>query len=258
MEKNKKFDLILLLIYPIIGATVSHLLNINAFGSVLVFFGIPSLYLTIRGVKFFKRAITFSVLVSVPLIIIIDYIAHLTGQWLIPNSILPRLFQYVSIEVIVWAVLNLYFVIMFYEYFLHNHYIKRLFYPQMKYFFIVIYSLFILFLFLYKLFPGFLHIPFFYLFFGIFLILIPVILQFFKYPKFILKFFETAAYFFYLTLTYEITALQLGWWNFPGEQFIGWVSIFNIKFPLEELLFWLILFAMAILTYYEFFDDGEK
>jgi len=56
----------------------------------------------------------------------------------------------------------------------------------------------------------------------------------------------------------KVTALQLGWWDFPGSNFIGWVSIFNIRFPLEELIFWLFLFAMAILTYYEFFDDDEK
>ena len=79
-----------------------------------------------------------------------------------------------------------------------------------------------------------------------------------NHPKMNVKFFKTAAYFFYLTFIYEVTALQLGWWDFPSTNFIGWVSIFNVRFPLEELIFWLFLFAMAILTYYEYFADDEK
>lgn len=258
MDRRKKLDLILLLIYPILGVLSSHVFNINAFGSVLVFFGLPSFYLSIRATKYAKRAIIFSLVASVPLTIIIDYIAHLTGQWIIPNSILPRIFEYVSIEVMIWAILNCYFVVMFYEYFLHHHFTKKLWCRELRYLFIIELLLFILFLFAYYFSPAYIHIPFFYFWFGVVIILIPVILQLFTHPRFISKFFETAAYFFYLTITYEITALQLGWWDFPGKKFIGWVSIFNIRFPLEELIFWLLLLAMCILTFYEYFDDEEK
>jgi hypothetical protein len=259
MDKNKKIDLIVLLFYPIIGAILSHLLKINAFGSIIIFLGLPSLYLTARCPEHSKKSIIFSVISSVPMIIMIDYIAHLTGQWAFPNSILQyRLFQFVSIEAIIWAVLNLYFVVMFYEHFLHHHITKRLWHPHMKYLAAIILFLFALFVAVYNFVPGLLKIPFFYLWMGIILFLIPLTLQFFMYPRFISKFFEAAAYFFYFTLIYEITALQLGWWDFPGKQFIGWVSFSNIRFPLEELVFWILLFSMAILTHYEFFDENEK
>lgn len=258
MKNRKKLDLILLLIYPIFGAAISYWLHINAFGSVMVFFGFPSLYLTLRAPKYATRAMIFSVAASVPLIIVIDYIAHLTNQWIIPNSILPRIFEYVTIEVIIWGVLNCYLVVIFYEYFLHHHFERKLWYPQIRYLYIVGLLLFLLFLFTYNFAPSYLHIPYFYFYFGVIIVLVPVVLQLFLHPNFLAKFFETAAYFFYLTLTYEITALQLGWWGFPGEKFIGWVSVFDIKFPLEELIFWLLLFAMCILTFYEYFDDGEK
>ena len=121
MKNSKKFDFIILLIYPIIGALASHILNINALGSVIIFFGLPSIYLTIKGKQYSNKALIFSLLGSFPLIIV-DYIAHLTGQWIIPNSMFPRLFQYVTIEVILWGILNCYFVVMFYEYFLHHHF----------------------------------------------------------------------------------------------------------------------------------------
>ena len=79
----------------------------------------------------------------------------------------------------------------------------------------------------------------------------------FRRPKLFGKFFLTGVYFFYLTFVYEVIALKLGWWNFPASDYIGWISIMGIKFPFEEFLFWLVLIAMASLSYYEFFDDDE-
>jgi hypothetical protein len=257
VEKSKKLDLVFLLIYPILGAIVSHLLKINAFGSVVVFFVIPSVYLTLKAPQYFKKAFLFSLL-AIPFIVVVDYVAHLTGQWIIPHSMFPRVFQYITVEIIFWAVLNFYFVTIFYEYFLHHHFTKKPYSSKIKYPVAGISLLFIIFLFFYNFFPGYLHIPFFYLTFGTIFILIPIILQFFYYPKFIFKFFIVAAYFFFVTFIYETAALQLGWWGFPGQQFIGWVSVFNVKFPIEEFVFWLLLLAMAILSYYEFFDNDEK
>jgi len=196
------------------GALLSHLLNINAFGSVIVFFGLPSLYLTLRAIEYSKKAIMFSIITSFPLIIIIDYIAHTTKQWLIPNSILPfRVFGVVTIEVILWAILNLYLVIMFYEYFLDKHITKKLWHPHMKYLVAVSLFLFILFITLYFYSPLFLNIPYFYLFWGTILLLTPIVIQMVTRPKMNMKFLKTAAYFFYLTFIYEsygITAWLVG------------------------------------------------
>ncbi len=106
--------------------------------------------------------------------------------------------------------------------------------------------------------PSLLNIPYFYLWFGIILLLVPVVAQFMTHSRMDMKILKTSAYFFYLTFIYEVTALQLGWWDFPGSKFIGWVTILGVKFPIEELAFWIFLFSMAIISYYEFFDDDEK
>lgn len=258
MSKKKKFDLILLLIWPILAVFISYLFTINLFHSLFVFLGFPSLFLTIRlGKNFAKKAAIFS-LVFIPIAIVFEYIGHFTGQWLLLDSVLPKFFKYVSVETLVWLFFNLYFIVMFYEYFLHEYFTNKLWYPKIKYLLIFSLIVFVVFLFFYRLNPNIFFISYFYLRFTIFFALFPIIFQLFKYPKFISKFFETAAYFFYLTLTYEITALQLGWWAFPSEQFIGWVSIFNVRFPFEELFFWMMLCAMAVLSYYEFFDADEK
>jgi hypothetical protein len=69
---------------------------------------------------------------------------------------------------------------------------------------------------------------------------------------------KTGAYFFYLSFLYEILAIHYGWWGFHSENFIGWFSILGTKFPLEELVWWIMLFALAVLSCYEYFDDDEK
>ncbi len=147
---------------------------------------------------------------------------------------------------------------MFYEYFLDKHVTKKLMHPNMKYLIVSVVVIFLAFVVSLLRAPNRLHIPYFYLTVGLTTILIPTLIEFLKYPKFISKFFMATAYFFYLTFIYEVTALKLNLWSFPGTEFIGWVSVFGVHFPAEELVFWVILSTMAILSYYEFFDDGEK
>jgi len=88
-------------VYPILAVILSFLLKLNAFGSVILFLAVPSFYLSVRGKKYVRKAIVFSLVTTIPIMIVIDYIAHLTGMWNVPNSILNwRLFGYVTIEVI--------------------------------------------------------------------------------------------------------------------------------------------------------------
>lgn len=259
MKKRGAIDLAILLMCPLFATLISLLFKTSAFVSVLLFFGIPALYLSLRGAKYVKKSIVFAAVTSIPLIIILDYVGHLTKAWVIPNSILPfRLFGIVTIEVMLWALLYSYFVLMFYEYFLDKDVTKKIWLPHMKYLVAIMLVLFAAFMILFFNAPSLLHIPYFYLAFGIVLLLIPVIIELFEYPKLISKFARVGAYFFFLTFLYEVTALKLGWWAFPGTEFVGWVSIFGTMFPVEELVFWLILLAIAILSYYEFFDDDEK
>ena len=258
MITNKKIDLIILVIYPLFGAAISFLLNVNFFISVLIFFILPSIYLTFRAPRFFKRVAIFSVLIGLPFMIIIDYIAHLNHQWFLNKSIFPRLFEYASIEVILWAIFNLYFVVMFYEYFIHRYSTKIILYKKLKYLFLFSLFLFLIFLVFYTYYPYLLNIDYFYLRYGIVGIALPIIFQLVKYPKFFLKFIKVAIYFFYVTLLYEFTGLKIGWWYFPESNFIGQISIFAIKFPVEEFVFWILLFAMAVLSFYEYFDSEEK
>jgi len=147
---------------------------------------------------------------------------------------------------------------MFYEYFVDKHATKRLWNPKLKYLLTAGILIFIIFTLLFINSPKLLNIPYFYLWFGIVLTLLPFIFQWFEFPHVTKKFLLVGIFFFYLHFLYEITALKLGWWAFPGQEFIGQVSLLGVIFPIEEVVFWFILLALAILSFYEYFDDDEK
>jgi len=259
MRKREAKDLAIIFLWPIIAAIISLGLGVNAFGSVILFLAIPSIYLAFRGKEYVKRAFVFSIIVSIPSIIVIDYIAHLTKQWLIPTSILPfRIFNFVTLEVILWAFFMFFFVVMFYEYFIDKHKTSKVWNKKMYFLSLAMLLLFGIFLFLFLTMPSWLNIPYWYLLFGVLVLLIPFLLQLFKYPKTTSKFFLVLVYFFYMHFIYEITGLKLGWWEFPGTMFVGWVHMFGVSFPIEEIIFWFILVALAILAFFEKFEDDEK
>lgn len=259
MDKKEKIDLIILLIFPIIASLISLLFRLNAFISVIIFLVVPGAFLSFRVPKYIKKSLIFSAVTSLPIIIVLDYVAHVNLQWVIPSSVCPfRLFGLVTLEVMMWAFFLTYYMIMFYECFLDKHVTKKLWNTKMKYLAILLLSILSIFVFVFFSFPYLLKIPYFYLIFGIFLILIPILIELFRHPNLSSKFFKAGAYFFYMSFIYEVTALKLGWWFFPGTEFIGWIKVFGVSFPFEELFFWLMLLAIACLSYYEFFDDDEK
>lgn len=258
MKMKRKVELPVLLVYPAVASVVSFICNANMFFSVLIFFGAPAAYLSVRSRKDVLKTFLFSLIFGIPLIIIIDYIAHATKTWIVPSSIFSfRLFDFVTMEVLLWAVLYTYFIIIFYEYFFDGYARKKI-YKSTKYLVWILLIIIAAFFSILIVNPAYLEIPYFYLFFGTLGGLLPVALIIFRFPILLVKFFKTATYFFFVTFFYEITALRLGWWAFPGHEFVGWISLFGTRFPFEELFFWIILGAMGVLSYYEFFDDDRK
>jgi len=256
--KKDNLDLIIIFIWPIIAAISSLFTRPPAIMSIVLFLIIPSIYLSFKGKIYIKKVLYFSVLISILTMIFIDYIAHFTGDWLIPSTIFSfKILGLVPIENIFWAFFSVYFILIFYEYFINKHKDKKVINPKMIYLFSAILFIFIIFLFFLFNNPSFLNIPYFYFWWGLILMALPVSLIFFIKTRTIAKSFVVFAYFFYMHFIYEITALKVGWWSFPGK-YIGSVSLFGVSFPIEELFFWFILFALAVLTYYEFFNDDMR
>lgn len=257
--KRGHLDLPILLLWPILAAILSLALNANYFWTILLFLAIPGVYLSVRSPKYILKTLVFSALASIPAILVVDYVGQHTGQWIIPASISDiRIFGTTQIEQLLWAFFNFYSVIIFYKHFLDRHYSQNVLGPRLKYVLVIGLALVGPFIFLLWQKPEILNIPYFYFFFGLVLIAFPAIGEPLRNPNLATRFLKTAAYFFYLSFIFEITALQLGGWQFPSTQFIGWIEVASLRFPLEELIFWIILFAMAILATYEKFDETEK
>lgn len=256
----RRLSLFFFLLWPIVASWLSFKFSVNALLSTIIFYGIPALLLSIYRPKRIKK-VFFVSLVPLPFLTIVDYVAERTGTWLwpLPHSYFSfRFFDYVSVEILIWGFLYGYAVIMFYQYFFEKIAIKKFWDKRSEEALVgtgVFFALFLIALFLY---PSILNIPYWYLVFGTLGILPIVIIEDIKYPLVFPKLLKTAGYFFYLNFIYEVTALKLGWWSFPSKQFIGYMSFFGVTFPFEEFFFWIILFTLAMLSYYEYFFNKER
>jgi len=261
MNRGRRVDLILLIFWPIIAAAISLSIKAGTFSSIILFLGVPAAYLSYLNPKKILKLFLFSLVLGVPLAIVIDYVMQRTGGWFLSSSVFGqfRFLGYVTIEQIVWLFLYIYFVTIFYETFIEKNQVEKAYYHNFKYLITLMIFIYGLFGFFYFLAPTFLLINYFYLKLGLVLGLLPITLVLRKAPKLCQKFFQTAIYFFFLSLIYELTALSLGQWTFPAEnQFIGFLEIFGLRLPFEEFFFWIMTGGMAVLSYYEFFDDDLK
>ncbi len=255
---SKKIDIIFLILSPIFATFVSLTLKTNFLTSTLLFFGIPAIYLSWRNQHAVKKSAIFSFLFGlVGGALIIDYITHFNNAWFVTTIFPVRIFNQAPIEDFLWGFLAVYNIIMFYEHLLDKgkHNLKD---THLKYFVSLIIFITIIFSVIYIFDKKLFLIPYFYIKAGFIVILVPAISFLTFFPRLISKYLKTGVYFFAQSLMFELTALRLGQWSFNGNQYIGWVQILNLKFPLEEFVFWMVLFSTCVLSYYEFFDDDRK
>ena len=257
-KQLKKIDILLLILFPIVSVIISLAINASFLVSTLLFFGLPALWLSYRTSKMIKRTAIFSLIFSVPLTLILDYLAVLDKSWFVPTTLFPfRVLGTIPVEDFIWGFLLVYSIIIFYEHFLdkgkHNLIDKR-----MKYLVLGLIILLIIFFMLLIFNPEFLFIKYAYLWLGIIFLLLPSITFLTYFSKLLSKYIKTTSYFFILSFLFEITGLQLDQWRFTGDHFIGWIEFMGYRFPFEEFFFYFGLIAIGILSYYEFFDDDRK
>jgi len=185
--------------------------------------------------------------------------AVLDKSWYVPNTVFgSRLFGIIPYEDYIWAFFFVYLIVVFYEYFLDNgirgdRLSKKVLYMILLFNFL----LFIFFLIL-KVDPDLLHVEYFYLKGGIIVALTPLLLVFSFFPALLKKCFATVAYFSPLFLSFELSGLHANQWEFNEGKFVGFVGISGLRFPIEELVFWIILGSVWILSYYEYFADDRN
>lgn len=269
-KKNKKLDIFLLILFPIIAVFISILFKTNFLISTLLLFSPQAIWLSFKHKRAIKKTFIYSVIFSVPATIFLDYIMYTSQTWHIVDSIFSfRLLDVIAIEQFIWGFLCTYIVVIFYEYFFDSKSRKSLFSflkfkkeksIEKKMWYLVTFLIILVLIVLISFFtaPDLFKIKYLYLIFGTLLMIFPLVICLSLFPNLLVKFIKTSLYFSFLAILVEITGIYLNHWIFPSQNFIGWVTVLEYTIPLEEVILYLILSTAGLLSYYEFFDDDRK
>lgn len=253
-------DWIVILLFPVVAALITIFFQTSFLLSIIMFFILPSIYISFRDPRFTKKLLICTV-ISIPFTIIIDYFATRDGAWM-DSTIFPfRVLNGFALEDFLWVAGWFYYLLAFYEYFIdQGRNVKDAPINKKWYTFLMIwFAATGVFAFLYVFFEKYLHIPYFYFVFTLVLGVVPTWIAIVKRPRFIHKFFILASYFFFVSMLHEYSAFVAKQWVFPGENFLGWVSFKGgFGFPIEELVFWMMFGAIFVITYYEYLVDDKK
>ncbi len=257
-RKRAQIDYLIIYLFPICSALLASVFTTSYLTTIVLFYGIPSLYLSMRYTRSIRRAGIFALIMGTVLTIPLDYLAHLNGAW---EIIAPgyRILNFIPLVDFVWAFLIVYLIIMHHEGLAHHHYKHKVDSQRSRLFINSMVSVFILFFIVYFRFHEYMRIEYFYLKAGTLSLIIPTSIWLYRKVKRILIFLKTALFFGLTSMLHEIVALNNHHWIFPKfGSFIGYIPFFNHRIPIEEYLFFFILMSVGILTYYEFFEESGR
>ena len=251
--QRKFLDYAILYSFIAIAAVLAFALGKNLLVALLFFYGPPAIWLSIKASRHVRRAAIFSFF-GAAAFFVIDYISTLDGAWWI-STIFPRALEILAIENSIWAFIGFYTIVLFYEYFDDGAKFHAASNRHTGLARSVVIAAILIFALLYILRPEVLRLPYAYLWLGLFVVLLPSIIVLALYPHLRRKVLDVSLYIFTLHLTLEIVFLHMGIASYPGAHFLGWVQITSIRFPIEELIYWMGMSAIATVTYYELCMD---
>lgn len=257
-KKILRTDFIVVVGMVLVFIPLVLLFNVRFLTSTFLFFGIPAVFLLIRKPKQVKRLLA-TLTGGMIFAFIVDFLAEINGAWswapegqlLFPN----KLFGLVPIDVLIWYFLWILLTVVYYDHFFEHDRSERVS-KAFKTISIVLFLVLIGIVMAFYLNQNILIFPYAYLFIGVFSA-IPFFYLIFKKPHLVGKLLKAGIFSTFLFLSFELTALYLDQWRFPGE-YIGHVQLLGLQFPFEEFVFWILLGTPIILSYYELFiDDGR-
>ncbi|HEY4505680.1 MAG TPA: hypothetical protein VJG67_03245 [Candidatus Paceibacterota bacterium] len=257
-RKHFFIDLFVVLLLPVLAYFLTIYLTLSFLVSILLFFVVPLAYLLVRDRHLIKKALL-SALVTVPATVIIDYFAMKDKAWY-DSTVLPfRILNDIPLEDFFWFGAWFAYIVVFYAYFVdkrptNEEKISRRYASLLKGWFTAVIIFFLLYIFM----EEYLYIPYFYLFFTVIIGIVPMLWILSKRHSFVYKFSKVATYFFGLNFLHELSAQKTHQWVFPGDNFVGWVTVAGISFPIEELLMFMMLGSFFVLCWYEYFIDDFR
>lgn len=183
----------------------------------------------------------------------VEIAARLANAWDV-QSVLPRLFGIAPLENLLFAFLNFFWVLSFYEYFVDRD-TKAKISPYFRFVVLGFCLLFLLALSVFFFDRGLLAVNYHVL--ALIILLVPGIILFSLKPKLLAKTWLTTLFFAVVFFMYELISLVIGSWWWPGEYLLP-ISLAGQVFPLDDVIIWYFLSTPVLIGGYEFFvDDGK-
>lgn len=252
MELNrKKLDAVILVLFFIASTFLILILKLNHLASTFLYLSVPAIYLLIRYEKIRKKILIFVLPLGLVTSLLIEYVAEYNKAWITSSSTLKFL-TYVPLESIIWAISYTAIVLCVYKIFLDfKHHPAAKAYNYNWLLIILFISLIMLGVWVFLSPP---EVNYAYAkVFGL-----PAVIIFFyaihKNPNVVPKILELSIIFLMFSIIYEIIALKLGFWWFPG-QYYSFVNIAGVNIPIEEFVLWIALGAPGVAAAFEIFNE---
>lgn len=248
---NKR--IIYLFSYVLLASIIVYFLKPAYLYSILIVIVPPAIINFLWLKKSRKKILIFSLSATFLFGFAIELVSRLADSWDVQSS-LPRIFGILPLENILFAFINFFWVLTFYEYFVDRKSMNN-FSKRFKYL-IILFSTFTLIVFLLYFYnPEIISLD--YPIVGLFVLLIPSILIFSKNPGLLKKTILPVIFFSLIFFIYELVSLLIGSWWWPGEYILP-ISLFGHIFPLDDVIIWYILSTITLIGGYEFFADNFK
>lgn len=251
-SKEKKYKLLALFAYVLIACLVVLLTKPVYILSILIVLVPPALANFIWLKKSRKKILIFSIVSTILFAFAAELSSRLANSWDV-QSVLPRIFGILPLENILFAFLNIFWILSFYEYFVDRDTSSKMS-KKFKYL-ILLFSLFSLTIFV-LFFNGF-NVSMNYYFLAIITLLIPSIIIFSKKFSLLKKVILPVLFFAIIFFVYELVALKIGNWWWPGEYLLP-ISLWGQTFPIDDVIIWYFLSTITCIGGYEFFMDDWR
>ena len=259
MKRKYYIDIGILIVWTLLTTILVLKFEPRPYVSTFFYFVLPTFYLFLRHKLNGTKILFGSLLAGLIIPLSLDFLSYFNNAWFVPQQqlLIPlRIFNLNPIDELIWFFFIALYVITFYESFVDDEKILRLSKNFLKGCLFWI-SLSLVVLFIFFLTPELLKVRYPYLVLWAFFSYPPIFYLLYRKPKFIGKFALAVAFFFFVSLNFELTAVHLGQWGFSGE-YIGTINLFGVTFPFEEFFYWVLLYPATIISYYELFVDDER
>ena len=245
---NKNTKLILLSLYLVFAITLVWFLKLTYLPSLLIIFYIPALinFLWLQNNRL--KILFFSFLALIFFAPPVELLGRGANVWQV-QTIFPQLLGLLPLENFLFAFINFFWVLCFYEYFSADN--KPYLISKKIWALLGLYWLMDFFVFVYYInsdnFSGlnyhWLALP---------ILVIPFVFIFYNQPKLLPKTIKTTLFFFFLLFSYELIALLLCHWWWPGNYLLP-LDFFGNIFPLDDVIIWHLLSTPVLIGGYEYF-----